>query len=50
MFHKKIETKADAIEFIQTGKSAAQILERLDMLESLIENSSQEETEEVLSV
>lgn len=50
MFHKKIESKADAIQFIQTGKTAKQLLERLEMLENLIETGSQEETEEALTV
>jgi hypothetical protein len=50
MFHKKIETTADAVEFLQGGKKANEILERLEMLENLIEQDSQQETEEVLPV
>lgn len=51
MFHKKIETKEDAMAFIKAGKSSKDILDRLEMLDSLIENSSQEEeTEEDLQV
>jgi hypothetical protein len=43
MFHKKIETHKDAISFLKGGERANDILERLELLESLIEKTSQGE-------
>lgn len=50
MYHKKIETKEDAMAFLKSGKRASDILERLEMLDSLLDNSSQEEVEETEEV
>jgi hypothetical protein len=43
MFHKKIETQEDALEFIQKGKTSKDILDRLEMLDSLIDSETQTE-------
>ena len=42
MYHKKIETQKDAIEYLQKGK-VSKILERLDNLPLVIETPEQEE-------
>lgn len=36
MFHKEITTKEDAIDYLQTGKNASEILERLEQLTILL--------------
>jgi hypothetical protein len=32
MFYKQVESKQDAIEYLQSGKNASEILERLEQL------------------
>ena len=46
MFHKTIETTADAVEFLQTGKKASDILDRLDQLTSLLGTQKPQEEDD----
>lgn len=46
MFHKTIETTKDAVEYLQGGEKAGDILERLEQLSSILTNSDSPQDEE----